>query len=161
VEKKFEARLKELEKIPNNDANAYLFEQLSEKSKWTFAFDDDGCRYGVMMTNISEVLNFVLKGVRSLPVFGIVDYTFYRCNEYFVGRWEKACNTLAKGEHWGEPRRKHRVEQGKISNNEVTVVFDLVSYPIFTSKSSTHRMHDPGSIVPHIWPKVFTDSQIS
>jgi hypothetical protein len=22
-------------------------------------------------------------------------------------------------------------------------------------------MHDPGSIVPHIWPKVFTDNQMS
>jgi hypothetical protein len=28
-------------------------------------------------------------------------------------------------------------------------------------KQSTHHMHDPGSIVPHIWPKVFTDSQMS
>jgi hypothetical protein len=26
-------------------------------------------------------------------------------------------------------------------------------------KSSTHRMHDPGSIVPHIRSKVFTDNQ--
>jgi hypothetical protein len=36
-----------------------------------------------------------------------------------------------------------------------------VSYPIFMTKSSTHRMHDPGSIVPHIRPKVFTDNQMS
>jgi hypothetical protein len=28
-------------------------------------------------------------------------------------------------------------------------------------KPSTHRMHDIGSIVPHIWPKVFTDTQKS
>jgi hypothetical protein len=28
-------------------------------------------------------------------------------------------------------------------------------------KPRTHRMHDPGSIVPHIWPKVFTDNQMS
>jgi hypothetical protein len=33
----------------------------------------------------------------------------------------------------------------------------LLSYPVFTPKLSTHRMHDPGSIVPHIRPKVFTD----
>jgi hypothetical protein len=37
----------------------------------------------------------------------------------------------------------------------------LMSYPTFIPKSSTHRMHDPGSIVPHIWPKVFTDNQMS
>jgi hypothetical protein len=27
-------------------------------------------------------------------------------------------------------------------------------------KPSTHRMHDPGSIIPHIRPKVFTDNQM-
>jgi hypothetical protein len=28
-------------------------------------------------------------------------------------------------------------------------------------KPSTHRIDDPGSIVPHIQPKVFTDNQMS
>jgi hypothetical protein len=28
-------------------------------------------------------------------------------------------------------------------------------------KPNTHRMHDPESIVPHIWPKVCTDNQMS
>jgi hypothetical protein len=37
----------------------------------------------------------------------------------------------------------------------------LLSYLVFVPKPSTHRMHDPGSIVPHIRPKVFTDNQMS
>jgi hypothetical protein len=37
-EKKIETRLKELEKILNNDANVWLFEQLLGKSKWALAF---------------------------------------------------------------------------------------------------------------------------
>jgi hypothetical protein len=37
----------------------------------------------------------------------------------------------------------------------------LVSYPIFMPKPSTHRMHDPGSNVSHIRPKVLTDNQMS
>jgi hypothetical protein len=41
-EKKFETRLKELKKIVNDDAKAWLLEQLSEKSKWVLAFDDGG-----------------------------------------------------------------------------------------------------------------------
>jgi hypothetical protein len=89
-EKKFEARLKELEKILNDDAKAWLFEQLLEKSKWALAFDEGGSRYGIMTMNISEVFNFVLKGICSLPICGIVDYTFNKCNEYFVSRWEKS-----------------------------------------------------------------------
>jgi hypothetical protein len=31
--------------------------------------------------------------------------------------------------------------------------------PDFMPKPGTHRMHDPGSIVPHIRPKVLTDNQ--
>jgi hypothetical protein len=100
-EEKFKARLKELEKILNNDANAWLFEQLSEKSKWALAFDEGGSRYGIMTTNISEVFTIVLKGICSLPVTGIVDYNFYKCNEYFMSRWEKVRQSLAKGECWG------------------------------------------------------------
>jgi hypothetical protein len=38
---------------------------------------------------------------------------------------------------------------------------DLMSYPVFMPKPSTHRMHDLGSTVPHIRPKVFTDNQMS
>jgi hypothetical protein len=67
-ENKFEARLKELEKILNDDAKAWLLEQWPEKSKWALAFDEGGSRYGIMTTNISEVFNFVLKGIRALPV---------------------------------------------------------------------------------------------
>jgi hypothetical protein len=37
----------------------------------------------------------------------------------------------------------------------------LLSYPVFTPKPSTHRMHDLGSIVPHIRSKVFTDDHMS
>jgi hypothetical protein len=33
--------------------------------------------------------------------------------------------------------------------------------PGFMPKPSTHRMHDPGLIVPHIRPKEYTDNQMS
>jgi hypothetical protein len=38
---------------------------------------------------------------------------------------------------------------------------DNLSYPIFIPKLSTHRMHDPGSNVSYIRPKVLTDNQMS
>jgi hypothetical protein len=85
-EKRFEGRLKELEKILNDDANAWLFEQLSKKSKWALAFDEGDSRYGIMTTNISKLFNFVLKDICSLSVSDIIDYTFYKCNEYFINR---------------------------------------------------------------------------
>jgi hypothetical protein len=36
----------------------------------------------------------------------------------------------------------------------------LLPYPVFNPKPSTHHMYDPGSIVLHIRPKVFTDNQM-
>jgi hypothetical protein len=115
---------KELENILNDDANAWLLEQWSEKSKCALAFDEGDSRYGIMTTNISEVFNFVLKGIRALPVSGIVDYISHKCNEYFVNRWKKARQSMTKGERWGEPVRKHLLEQCEISTNEVAVLFD-------------------------------------
>jgi hypothetical protein len=60
-----------------------------------------------------------------LPVSRIVDYTFHKCNEYFVNRWDKALHSMAKGERWGEPTRKHLLEQCEICTNEVVVLFDM------------------------------------
>jgi hypothetical protein len=89
-----------------------------------------------MTMNISEVFNFILKGIYSLPVSGIVDYTFHKCNEYFVSRWEKAWQSLAKGERWGKPKRKYLLEHGGISNNEVVVLFDPAKL-VYEVKSSS------------------------
>jgi hypothetical protein len=116
-----------------------LFEQLPEKSKLALAFDEGGSRYGIITTNISEVFNFALKGICSLPVSSIVDYTFHKCNEYFINRWEKARHSLAKGEHWGEPGRKHLVEQCEISNNKVAELFEPAKlvYEVRSSSRTT------------------------
>jgi hypothetical protein len=135
-EKKFEATLKELKKILNDDAKTWLLEQWLEKSKWAFAFDEGGSQYGIMTTNISEVFNFVLKGIRALPVSRIIDYTFHKCNKYFVNRWEKVRQSMAKGKRWGEPARKHLLEQCEISTNEVVVLFDPVRL-VYEVKSSS------------------------
>jgi hypothetical protein len=143
-EKKFETRLKELEKIINDDVNAWLFEQLPDKSKWALTFNEGGSQYGIMTTNISEVFNFILKGIRSLSVSDIVDYTFHKYNEYFKNRWEKACQSLSKGERWGELGRKHILEQGEISNNEVVVLFNPVKL-VYEVKSSSWTNDKYGS----------------
>jgi hypothetical protein len=54
------------------------------------------------------------------------------------------------------------IELKTISYNPMCLCLSLLlSYPVFIPKPSTHHMHDPGSIVPHIWPKGFTDNQMS
>jgi hypothetical protein len=54
------------------------------------AYDKGDFRYGIMTTNMSESFNRVFTSVRSLPVSGIVEFSFHKCNEYFVQRWELA-----------------------------------------------------------------------
>ena len=91
VEKTFETRLAKLKGMMNEPATIWLEDQMENKFKWALAYDD-GSRYVVFNTNISEVLNKVLKGVRAMPVSAIVEYTFYKINSYFVHRWEKQGN---------------------------------------------------------------------
>jgi hypothetical protein len=55
------------------------------------------------------------------------------------------------------------ISVGMYKVKEATEKFcsDLLSYPVFMLKLSTHRMHDLGSNVPHIRQKVLTDNQMS
>ena len=44
---------------------------------------------------MSELFNSVLKGAHSLPFTALVQLTFFRLNNYFVGRREQGANRLA------------------------------------------------------------------
>jgi hypothetical protein len=57
--------------------------------------------WGIMTTNYSESVNNIFKGIRSRPVSGIIEYSFEKCNEYFVNRWRNACDLLDKGSKIG------------------------------------------------------------
>jgi hypothetical protein len=49
----------------NPEAKEWLEEQMVNKHKWANAFDEGGWSYGVNNTNLLEVLNKVLKGIRA------------------------------------------------------------------------------------------------
>jgi hypothetical protein len=87
TEHEFKEKLTELEKVLNEAGGAWLRRQLEQKEKWALAYDKGGFMYGIMTTNASESFNRVFAEVRSLPVFGIVEYSFTKCNTYFVTWW--------------------------------------------------------------------------
>ena len=62
-------------------------------SKWSLCHDG-GHRYGVTNTNLAKVFNYVMKGVRILPLTKLVEFTFYRVNDYFVQGREGASVTF-------------------------------------------------------------------
>jgi hypothetical protein len=51
---------------------------------------------------------------------------------------------LGKGERWGEPGRKHLLEQGEISKNEVILLFDPTKL-VYEVKSS-RRINVDGEV---------------
>uniref|UniRef100_K3ZC83 SWIM-type domain-containing protein n=1 Tax=Setaria italica TaxID=4555 RepID=K3ZC83_SETIT len=102
TEREFREKLEDLVKDLNDDAKEWLKGEMGDKDKWAQAFDEGGMRWGIMTTNFSESLNGVFKGIRSRPVAGIIEYTFEKCNAYFVNRWGKAREMLDQGYRIGQ-----------------------------------------------------------
>jgi len=94
TEQHFKETKKKLDKMLNKESKVWLEQQLDQKSKWALAYDEGGYRYNIMNTNLVESLNNIFKGVRALSVSGIVEYSFTKCNEYFVKRWNLARERL-------------------------------------------------------------------
>ena len=72
----------------NAAGKVWLEAHMEQKAQWALAYDKGIFRYGIMTTNSSESFNHVFTRVRSLPVSGIVEFSFHKCNKYFVKRWE-------------------------------------------------------------------------
>jgi transposase-like protein len=86
TEYQFKETMRELDKVMNQAVKAWLQDQMEQKEKWALAYNEGGFRYNIMTTNSSESFNCVFTGVRLLPVSGIVEFSFMKCNEYFVKR---------------------------------------------------------------------------
>jgi hypothetical protein len=50
------------------------------------AYDKGGKRCGYMISNMADIFNNLLRGVRSLSVTAIASFTFYKCSEWFMKR---------------------------------------------------------------------------
>ena len=96
---KFENFNKHIDTIGRTNVEAKLWLVAIRLEKWILSHDG-GRRYDLMTTNMSEVLNSVVKGARSLPVIALVHLTFFWFNSYFVGRRERGTNKLASNEQY-------------------------------------------------------------
>ncbi|XP_028753023.1 uncharacterized protein LOC114712639 [Neltuma alba] len=76
------------------------------KEKWSRAYDLEGLRFGHMTTNLAECMNNVFKGVRSLPITGLVKATMYRVNNYFVKRAQQVHAQIMVGKVFSETMTK-------------------------------------------------------
>jgi hypothetical protein len=120
TKEKFEETLAELQKVLNARVKRWLEDQMPQRDKWALSFDTKGLRYGVMTTNSSELFNKVFKAIHAVPVLGIVEYSFRKCNEYFVNQWN--IGKVSK-EKWGRAGRKHLDVAETIASNQVREAF--------------------------------------
>ena len=88
---------------------------MEQKAKWALAYDEGDFRYGIMTSNSSEYFNRVFTGVRSLPVSGIVEFSFQKCNKYFVMRWELAQRNITEHGRFGKARAEHLKETEELA----------------------------------------------
>ncbi|XP_057535333.1 uncharacterized protein LOC130813512 [Amaranthus tricolor] len=61
----------------------FWIDEVGDMSKWSLCHDG-GYRYGITNTNLVEVFNFVIMCVRFLPLTTLVEFTFYKVNDYLV-----------------------------------------------------------------------------
>ena len=88
---------------------------MEHKTQWVLAYDEGGFRYGIMTTNSSKSFNRIFTRVRSLPVSGIVEFSFHKYNEYFVKRWELAQRNIAEQGHFGKAGAEHLKEAKELA----------------------------------------------
>ena len=102
---------------------------------------DEGRRYGIMTTNMSEVFNSVLKGARSLPLTALVQLTFFRLNSYFVARRELGANRLASDEQF-TPYVDAQIQGPVVKAGSMEIVpYDHVQgrFHVKSRKGQTHK----------------------
>jgi hypothetical protein len=80
-EKDFKKKLKDIERRTNEKGKEFLKGLMDEKEKWALSYDKGGKCCGYMTSNMAEIFNSILRGIRSLPVIVIAFFTFYKCNE--------------------------------------------------------------------------------
>uniref|UniRef100_K3YLA0 SWIM-type domain-containing protein n=1 Tax=Setaria italica TaxID=4555 RepID=K3YLA0_SETIT len=102
TETEFDEKLEDLVKDLNDDAKEWLKGEIEDEDKWAQAFNEGGMHWGIMTTNYSESLNVVFKGIRSRPISGVMEYSFEKCNIYFVDQWQKARAMLDEGHRIGK-----------------------------------------------------------
>ena len=64
------------------------------KEKWALLYDTEGARYGIMTTNLAEVYNWVIRGLRGLPLVAIVEGILHGTCKYFRERYAIAANAM-------------------------------------------------------------------
>ena len=68
--------------------------QNEPREKCALMYDIGWARYGIMITNLVEIYNWVMRGMRSLPLVGIVEGIMHGTFRYFIDRYATASKAM-------------------------------------------------------------------
>ena len=88
-------------KEKNQDYLPYTYLIRESVDMWTQSHDGGRC-FGVMITNISECFNSVLKGARGLPIVALVEFTWNKLVQYFHDWRKEYYYELSEGKKWSQ-----------------------------------------------------------
>jgi hypothetical protein len=92
----------------------------------------------------------VFTGVHSLPVSGIIEFSFMKYNEYFVKRWELAQRNIREAGVWGKAATHFIKEGEELTHHSGPHIMDLTTCPIRPYRSWT-RAEGRRSVSRGIW----------
>lgn len=134
--RKFNKVMERLEQL-NPRAAAWL--QQIPLAQWTLSHDE-GRRYGVLTTNMSESFNGVLKSARSFPITAMVELIYFRLVNYFEGRRAQGEEEKASSYKFTPLIRLHMSRISDRANSHRVTQFDR-RQRIFEIKTSYNRDH--------------------
>ncbi|PHU01384.1 hypothetical protein BC332_31171 [Capsicum chinense] len=141
--RKFETLMWEIRE-ENEETYEYLMQFLLDK--WTTSHDD-GKRWGVLTTNLSESFNSLLKKARGLPVTVMVRLTLEKIVERYTRKSQTAYQLVEQEELWTssfkvkweknyDSSKRHFVFYWNIS----TGVYDVRSIQVYGTGGNPHRV---------------------
>ena len=111
---------------------------------------DRGRKYDIMITNMSEVFNNVLKRTHSLPITALVQLTLFQGNSYFVMRQKQGANQLALGEEYiPYVNAKMKANMVKMGSQKI-VLYDHIQGQFHMKTSRSTKSSSSGGQTYHI-----------
>ena len=130
---------------PVGNLSDWITRNCPELYKWALC-KDTGARYGIMTSNMSEVYNGVLKGVRALPITALIQETWNRTLSYFADRVQVAGAQVAMNKRWSEKIQLHLNEKAEKSRSHGCTQVDATRHKwLISVRSKFVHGHHRGS----------------
>ena len=105
---------------------------------------DEGRRFNHMTTNLVECINGVFKGLRKLPIMGVIEGSYYRLNKFFQERLLTYNGQIQSGKEFSETVMNAMEKNRDTASSMTVIVFDRESLTFEVEDPYNHSTHQVG-----------------